>query len=155
MARHNLLALREGGRRRFCATLAVIASAAVLLFPSCAAWADGVSRACAASPYHVGDLLRRLGPPGDQSYNSLRVRKIYVLFGPTRKADCLAVSSWCRSHPEPAYMQRIAGWLYLTDVSANGDTYNWYSRGYEMDTPLEYVYDTLATVVLSIAHACR
>lgn len=140
--------------RQFCKALAATVPVAALLLYCCPARADDAALACAASPYHVGDLLRRLGPNGDSYYNSLHVRKIYVLFGPARKSDCRAAASWCRSHPEPAYAQRVAGWLYLTDVSANDYTYNWYSRGYEMDRPLEYVYGTLATVVLGIAHAC-
>jgi hypothetical protein len=52
-------------------------------------------------------------------------------------------------------VQRIAGWLYLTDVSANDYTYNWYSRGYEMGRPLECVYGTLATVVALDIDQCK
>ena len=136
--------MRMAWNRQPCKALAAMVPVAALLLCCCPARADDAARACAASPYHVGDLLRRLGPPGDSYYNSLHVRKIYVVFGPARKSG----------HPEPAYVQRIAGWLYLMDVSANDYTYNWYSRGYEMDRPLEYVYGTLATVVLGIARAC-
>lgn len=138
---------------------------AIILMGICQfiAKADNSAQSCAASPYRVGDPLTRLGPSGDRIYNSMHVRRIYVVFDIPRKADCLAALSWCRSHPEPSYVQRIAGWLYRASGTWRNDPtvppvtmsfYYWYSRGYEMDAPLNGVDDALASVILRVGHLC-
>ncbi len=133
-------------------TLATVALATIVFSE---AQADDLARACALSPYHVGDKLTRYGFPGDQTYDRLIVRKVYVSFGPPHPSQCLAI----HCPPTPAYVQRIEGWLYRTSATfVNGPrifyTWNWYSRGLEMDAPLDYVQDSLAAVVLRNAHAC-
>ncbi len=130
-----------------------------VIIPS-TAWADEVTRACAASPYKVGDKLTRLGPPGDSIYNSLVVKRIYVLLGPRHPSDCVAVPSWCAKHPTPLYMQSIEGWLYYTDGTTGNygigqiSAYNFLQRGIEMDTTLNFVDGPIATVVIRNSHPC-
>ena len=113
---------------------------------------EDVARACAASPYRVGDNLTRYGPPGDQVYNALVVRQIYVVFGNPHPSQCLAI----HCQPTAPYIQRIEGWLYRTSYgrSPKPVAWNWYTRGTEMDMPLQYVPDPLAPIVTRTAHHC-
>jgi hypothetical protein len=138
---------------------------ALLIALVSAGQAANIARACAASPYRVGDSVTRFGPPGDEMYNGLKVRRIYVLFGSPHPSECLAVPTWCRSHPSPAYLRVIEGWLYRTSgvytitpgtpATLPETAWNWYARGVEMDEPLAYVPDPIAVIVTRTAHLCR
>jgi hypothetical protein len=127
--------------------LAVFALAAMV---SSIARAADVSRACAASPYHVGDRLARYGPPGDKFYNSMHIQKIYVLFEPTRIAAC------CAPDRSPDYVHHIAGWLYALKGNPSGSMpeYTWYTRGDEMDHTLAFIYDPMTAIIIHDGHAC-
>jgi len=113
--------------------------------------------ACANSPYKVGDMAKRLGPPGDQFYNTLRITKVYMEPGKT-DAEWCALGATGSCGPEPHWYAKTAGWLY----EARGDratglptSYLRLTNGYEMDGPMGFVATPLAREVIARSVRCE
>jgi len=144
------------------ARLSLVTTLAMIVAFADAASASDLSAQCAASLYSVGDKLTRWGPPPDGAvdradYAKQRVKAVYVVLGPN-KLRCPegAAPDWCKAHPTPPAVLRVAGWLYAVDDARDSSArqdgehrWYWYARDYEPDTPLgridQVIGDSLAT----------
>jgi hypothetical protein len=132
----------------------VLAVAAFLVIIASSTNAKAASTACANHPFHVGSVLSWSGPEADQSYNGRRITKVYAIKGKTDARWCsLGAPGSCGA--EPAWYAKTAGWLYETTGGRfNGRNHLWAANGYELDGPLDYIDNALASALLEHAIRC-